>query len=221
MWKFIRENRPFFVPYFFVLIIVGFLQLVYDKTQLFLFINTHANVGADFFFRYLTNVGDGLFYAVIIIVLLFVQYRYALAAVLSFALTSLAAQLLKHLVFSSSLRPKGFYEHSEVTLRVIEGVKVYTNNSFPSGHATTAFSVACLLSLLIKQKKWGYFFFFLACFTSYSRVYLEQHFVEDVYFGSILGVLLTLLLTNWLFRYLENNPKPWHEGKLKFRTRSK
>lgn len=217
MLKLIRENRPFFVPYFFVLIIVGIVQLVYNKTQLFLFINTHANAKADFFFRYLTNVGDGLFYGAIIIVLLFVEYRYALAALLSFALTSLAAQLLKHFVFSSSLRPNGFYEHSEVTLRVIEGVKVYNNNSFPSGHATTAFSLACLLAILIKRKNWGYFFLVLACATSYSRVYLEQHFVEDVYFGSILGVFLTVLLTNWLFGYLGNNPKPWYEGKLKFR----
>ena len=214
MWKLIRENQPFFVPYACLLVILGTVQLVYDRTTLFLFVNAHHTRESDFFFRHLTNVGDGLFYVAVALGLLFVQYRYALAAVLCFVLTGLAAQLLKRFVFTEALRPSRFYENSDVTWRAVEGVQLYGNNSFPSGHATTAFSLFCLLALVTKPKRWGYAFVILAFWTSYSRVYLAQHFVGDVYFGSLLGILLTLLTASALLRYFETKPRPWHDQRL-------
>lgn len=220
MRELIRENRPFFVSYLLVLVIVGVLQWIYDPTQLLLFINTHYTPQTDLFFKYLTYVGDGLFYVAIIVVLLFVQYRYALMAVLSFAITSLVAQLLKRLVFTDYSRPWRFYEHSTtVKLRLVEGVQMYSNNSFPSGHATTVFSMACLLALIVRQKQWSYVFLIMACLTAYSRVYLSEHFVRDVYAGSILGVLLTLFIMSWLLQYAGKSPKQWHGARLKFRRR--
>ncbi len=220
MRELIRENRPFFVSYGCLLLLVGVLQLVYDPTQLILFINTHYTPQTDLFFKYLTYVGDGLFYVAIILVLLFVQYRYALVALLSFVLTSLVAQLLKRLVFTDYYRPWRFYEHSTtVKLRLIEGVQMYSNNSFPSGHATTVFSIACLLALIVRQKKWSYLFLMMACLTAYSRVYLSEHFVRDVYAGSLIGVFLTLLMMSWLLQYVDKNPKEWHGASLTFRKR--
>ena len=218
MRELVRENRSFFIAYLLLVIVVGVVQLVWDPTQLMLFVNTHYMPQTDLFFKYLTYVGDGLFYAALILVLLFVQYRFALAALVSFLLTSLVAQLLKRLVFDDYYRPWRFYENSAtVKLRLVEGVQMYSNNSFPSGHATTAFSIACLLALIVRNKKWSYAFLILACLTAYSRVYLSQHFVRDVYVGSLLGVGLTLVIMSWLWRHAARNPRDWHGARLRLK----
>jgi membrane-associated phospholipid phosphatase len=220
MTKLIRDNYPFFIPYLSLLVIGGVLLLTYDKTALFLLATNYFSSHTDVLFRYLTHVGDGLFYLAIAFVLLFVQYRYAILAVSCLIITGLAAQFFKRFVFTTAYRPTRFFENSDIKLRVIEGVEMYSNNSFPSGHATTAFSAFCLLSLLAKNKKWGYLFLFLAFWTSYSRVYLSQHFVGDIYAGSILGVSLTLFISHWAFRYFELEPKKWHQKRLGWKRES-
>jgi len=215
MLKLIRENLPFFIPYFCLLLFGGVLLFLYNKTTLFLLVTNHYSPYTDTFFRYLTHVGDGLFYLAIAIVLLFVQYRYAILAVSCLIITGLTAQFLKRFVFTTHYRPLRFFENSEVKLRIIEGVDMYSNNSFPSGHSTTAFSAFCLLTLLTRNKKWGFLFLLLAFWTSYSRVYLSQHFVGDIYFGSLLGVSLTMLIYLIFLRYVARHPKEWHERRVK------
>lgn len=210
MLKLIRANLPFFLPYFIFLLLGGVLQVSYDKNDLFFFVNQHYHWAGDSFFTYFTHVGDGLFYAGVILILLFVQYRYALAAALSFGFTSLVAQLLKRLAFDDALRPVKYYEHSSFSLHTVDGVTLHGFNSFPSGHATTAFSVFCLLALVVKNKTWGYVFFVLAFLTAYSRVYLAQHFPADIYAGATIGGLLTLITCQLVFDYCYKYPKQWH-----------
>ncbi|RZK40560.1 MAG: phosphatase PAP2 family protein, partial [Hymenobacter sp.] len=100
-------------------------------------------------------------------------------------------------------------------LHIVEGVVMGTLKSFPSGHSTSAFSVFLLLTLLVKNKRWGYVFLLLAAAAAYSRVYLAQHFVEDVYAGSLLGTVLTLALVSWLNPYLDRHPRAWHGWRLR------
>jgi membrane-associated phospholipid phosphatase len=44
----------------------------------------------------------------------------------------------------------------------------------------------------------------------YSRMYLFQHFLVDVFFGSILGTITALLFDYFLTNYWNKNPKKWH-----------
>jgi membrane-associated phospholipid phosphatase len=66
-------------------------------------------------------------------------------------------------------------------------------DSFPSGHTTSAFALATTIAIISKDKKIGLFCFILAALTGYSRIYLGQHFLEDVGFGSLLGVGTTCI----------------------------
>ena len=66
--------------------------------------------------------------------------------------------------------------------------------SFPSGHSTTAFALFFIFGFFVKNKKWQILFFILALSTAISRMYLLQHFFIDVYFGSILGVLIATIV---------------------------
>jgi membrane-associated phospholipid phosphatase len=180
-------------------------------------VNGHNTPFFDQFFRPFTNVGDGLFYVLITLGLLFVRFRWALVSFVCFAVTSLAAQIGKQLIFTGHPRPFRYFSENSgfPPLHVVEGVVMGTLKSFPSGHSTSAFSVFLLLTLLVKNKKWGYIFAVLAALTAYSRVYLAQHFVEDVFAGSILGTVLTLVVLAWLLPYLEQHPKPWHQWRLR------
>lgn len=73
----------------------------------------------------------------------------------------------------------------------------YAYNSFPSGHATTAFAVACALSLLYPRLRLP--LFAAAAVAAASRVIVGAHYPGDVIAGAWFGVVVTLALarTAW------------------------
>lgn len=60
--------------------------------------------------------------------------------------------------------------------------------SFPSSHATIAFSAAYVLSQ--KHKKFKYLYYLLAVLISFSRTYLGKHYPGDVLAGALLGIII-------------------------------
>ena len=65
-------------------------------------------------------------------------------------------------------------------------------NSFPSGHAATAFAGAGLLSRFLPGR-WPVLFL-LAAAIAFSRVYVGVHYHADVLGGAILGLLTAIAL---------------------------
>ncbi len=61
--------------------------------------------------------------------------------------------------------------------------------SFPSGHATLAFSFAVLLAILIPT--FAVIFFLLAAWIALARVMVGVHFVSDVIVGALIGAVGT------------------------------
>tara|TARA_R110002073_G_scaffold57778_4_gene146795 strand:- start:228051 stop:228617 length:567 start_codon:yes stop_codon:yes gene_type:complete len=68
------------------------------------------------------------------------------------------------------------------------------NNSFPSGHTSTAFQSA---SFIQKRYGWSYGIpaYALASFTAYSRIYADKHDVLDLLAGAVIGVGSSYLFT--------------------------
>src|SRR5258708_4075350 len=77
------------------------------------------------------------------------QQAFALLA--SFLISGLAVQVIKN--FVSAPRPKIFFEAGQY-LYFINGVSHGGLSSFPSGHTATAFAIATVIALIIKNKKW-------------------------------------------------------------------
>ena len=75
--------------------------------------------------------------------------------------------------------------------------RVETGNSFPSGHTSTAFSLAASLS--IECKKWYVVVpaYMYATSVGYSRLYLGEHYPTDVLAGAVIGIG-SAYLSNWL-----------------------
>lgn len=69
----------------------------------------------------------------------------------------------------------------------------YKYNSFPSGHATTALTVACALALLYPRLR--VLWFGAGALVAASRVIVGEHFPGDVLAGAWFGVFMTLALS--------------------------
>ncbi len=73
-----------------------------------------------------------------------------------------------------------------------DGDRKRSNSSFPSGHAATAFALAWVLTR--RWRRLGPAFFLLALLVSYSRLYLNRHFLSDVVAGAVIGLLVAWLV---------------------------
>lgn len=181
--------------YFPFLIVSGYLVFVYSKASVHLYFNQFYHPFFDTFFKYITYLGDGRTMAVVgFFYFFFIRIREGLFIGTSVLLGSTITQLLKRFVFHDELRPAAYFESlGDSPLRLVDGVDLHAYFSFPSGHTTAAFALTLSLAF-IYQKRWlDQLMFFMALLIGYSRVYLSQHFLDDVFVGSIVGVLATII----------------------------
>lgn len=189
----LSKNKYFFYPFIICALIVVGILIYLDKMSIHLYTNRYYNIFFDWFFSHYTHVGHGFFLWAIILVMLFTRYSHALAMLINFAFTGIVILVLKFFVFDTSLRPKKYFEQlGDGGLRFIDGLEVHSFNSMPSGHTATAFSMFCLLALIAKNKKLGIIYFLLAALVGYSRIYLNQHFLEDVTVGALVGCICAI-----------------------------
>ena len=94
---------------------------------------------------------------------------------------------------------------------VIEGLKILirepVDTSFPSGHTSSAFAIACAIICNLQKKRPCVVIslLFIASMIGFSRLYLGVHYPSDVLcgmlFGIITGILTSLLLNKVISRY--------------------
>lgn len=209
-----RNNLIFLIPYLIFIILGGVLLFANSKTDTHLEFNTFHSTFFDIFFYYITFLGDGVTALLVVVMLMAVKFRYAFIVGFSNIIASLITQILKHTLFEDMVRPRKFFEGIH-DLYLVPGVENYLYNSFPSGHSTCAFALYFALSIIVENKILKSLFFSTALLVGISRVYLSQHFFEDIYAGSIIGVLITLAV--YLISTKIN--KNWMENSLVSRTK--
>jgi membrane-associated phospholipid phosphatase len=207
----LRQNAGFFLGFAAFAALSGVLLLVFGKNELFLLQNDWHHPWADGLAPWLTHLGDGLFAFAIFLVLLTMNYRAALTAIVCFTLVLLLIQTGKQLVFDDALRPAAYFAALGQEIRLIEGVKIHLHNSFPSGHSASAFVLFTFLALEWRNKKWGLLLLVAAVLIAYTRIYLAQHFMGDVLAGACIGSSVALLGKAWLDGVFERSPKAWHQ----------
>ncbi len=213
MKKTIQQNLAFLLPYVLFLLIAGIFLSIHSKGDAHLILNQYRLLFFDYFFSYITYVGDGVAAILLIVVLFFVKYRYALFIGMSNIISTLITQTLKHTYFADELRPIKYFE-GIAELKLIVWVNNYSYNSFPSGHTTTAFATFLCLSILTDNKPAKFLMFVAALIIGFSRVYMSQHFLNDVYAGSLIGVIITLLIYQFVFESEGIKNMPWMEKSL-------
>ena len=181
------QNGPFLLPHLGFLLLSAFFLLQYSKIDIHLSINQYHSSLFDVFFKYATYLGDGLWVTFAVLLLLFVKYRFSLYLFYAAISTLLVIGLLKNIVFDDVMRP-GAHLLGHEQFHTVPGVKLHKQHSFPSGHTAAAFCLYFFLATLTRKKWLKGLLFLVALIVAYSRMYLSQHFLIDVVFGSLIGV---------------------------------
>lgn len=180
----------------FALFLLGGIPfLIADQGALLIQLNDHRSPGGDLFFRWFTKVGEGYGYLAVFLLLLVYKRRAAWGVPLLGVAVSLVALIGKTLF--QHPRPYLYFEQQGLLaqLELIPGVKMHKGlTSFPSGHTMAAFALFTFLALCFPRKPWlSLTCFCIALLVGVSRMYLVQHFFEDVYSGALLGLGLGML----------------------------
>ena len=191
--KLIHEHR-YFLGIFAVYLVLGAIGfLFYKQGEETLFFDRHHTVFFDNFFWICTSLAEWGFLTSIGVVLLFTRLKYFFLYLIDISVVGIVIGILKFNIFPERVRPALFFG-TQQKLHFVEGIPILTVNSFPSGHTALAFSVFFLLAIFIKRTSASMLLLFMALLVGLSRMYLLEHFWIDVYFGSLTGILITLLL---------------------------
>ena len=186
---------------FFCFYTIGmFLLLKIGNYDFSLYLNPNHSYLADVFFKYITHLGDGLIAFLIVIILFFIRQDYGLLTLISLLTTTVITQFLKRIIFIDRFRPSNIFDEliKAGKWHVVEGVHLHDKFSFPSGHTATVFCIGILIAFLINSRVWSIFTVILISIVGFSRVYLSQHFLADILFGSLIGTLISFLVYYFL-----------------------
>ena len=193
-------------------IIGGYFLLNYSKTDIHLFFNNYHSAFGDSFFVVANFFGEWQFVVIAILLCAILKNYYSsLLMFVAFAFNGMFVQFLKKMVFTGYLRPKPYFDKLNSTvitkLNFVADVEINSYNSFPSGHTTQAFTIFLVLALLSKNGFVAFVCFWLALLSGFSRIYLQQHFLGDVYVGSIIATFLTFIFFFTFEKYLKENER--------------
>lgn len=180
------------------------LLWIFSRDTVFLAINGANHPAIDSLMKAWTLLGDGWTAAGIALAFLLVRFRVAFCLGIASISSSLIVQLLKRLVFEERPRPLRYFSSHGVDIHLPADLKIHMAHSFPSGHTAAAFAVFFCLAFFARTTSQKFLLFTLALGVGYSRIYLAQHFPEDVLAGALIGVLCSFLAFSLSSRWKKN-----------------
>ena len=199
------KNKVFISLSLILVAVLGLALLYIPKGDLHLLLCDRHTPARDIFYRYYTTLAEWFPYVVCVAVLLFGRIGDGVFASSAMILSALSTQLLKHII--NAPRPVTWFAEQmpNVTLPLVDGVKMNHWYSFPSGHTTSFFALALVASILLTMNNRitmqpritgsiiQLLLFLAATLGAYSRIYLSQHFALDVFAGILVGSLITII----------------------------
>ncbi len=189
-----KKNKASILATYFLVILFSGLALLpfYDKGAIELKINHFHHPILDVFFANITHLGDGLILIIPFAFFIFHKYCYLLLLAISSIIHLVLVHIAKKWVFHGMPRPAEFFK--DIPFYEVPGVELHHWGSFPSGHTTTAFMLATFLYLVLSKKmKIHWLLMGIAFLVGFSRVYLMQHFLVDIWAGALLGISSSLV----------------------------
>lgn len=161
------------------------------NTSLFYTLNQLSKLTGDGFWAHTTLLGDTLLALTLLLPLSYRHPKLITAAIVAAVLAALWVHGLKNLFDLS--RPAGV-----LTLDSFHIIgKTLRRGSFPSGHTTTAMTLAALVWIHIRTLPWRYIAIIVGLLAGLSRIVVGAHWPMDVLAGYIGGFLCAMAGT-WL-----------------------
>ncbi len=211
----LKKNNTFLILYALFFCVAVSIILISDKIQLHQYFNKVVTPAFNTFFEYITYLGDGIFVISIGLILLFINVRKSLTVLLAYGLSAGFTQAIKYAFFGDVDRPQLVFWQQHLPINLVTGMaeEQHIHHSFPSGHATAAFALFFCLGFLSEKYSSKVIFFLLALTVAFSRVYLSQHFFEDITAGSFIAVFFSTLVCGFFYfsstsKKLEKLDKP-------------
>ncbi len=217
----LKRNAVFLTLSLMLVVALGLVILFIPKGELHLLLCDRHTAGRDFFYSHITDLAAYFPYIVCLLLLLFSRIGDGIFGFNALLFSGLVTQCCKR--FANTPRPLTWFAQNmpDVQLPLTEGVDMNYWYSFPSGHATSFFALAFILSIV--ATRWlsnktaslsaaaQFLCFAFAALGCYSRLYLSQHFAIDILVGILIGILITMLVYA-VFLPLEN--KKWYNYRL-------
>lgn len=207
------ENNGFkgFLYSFAVFLLLGIVVFLATRHgDVVLFVNHYSGEEWDALMLFLTDLGLGTVVAAVMVALLFWKVRFGLTGLVSLGLVAIFTNVGKKMLFAERARPFNYFYYDDFH-RFIYTAELNYHYSFPSGHSMTIFAAMSLFAVLAGKQWAGMVFFVAALVIGFTRIYLLQHFFLDVYVGSILGVISTMLAILLLNGILRLDRFSWFE----------
>ena len=195
----LSKQKVFLALFLLAFIAMGTLLFFVPKADLHLLLNRYHSPNLDVFILHYSDIVKWLPIVVGIALFLY-KFWYGAFFASNVLLVTLIVQPIKTLV--NAPRPITFFTalNLQDLLPIVEGLKLHAWRSFPSGHTANFFLLFFTLSILValhyrgrKVVIFNALFFFLALLGGYSRIYLSQHFTNDVWIGMFIGCFCCLI----------------------------
>jgi membrane-associated phospholipid phosphatase len=158
--------------------------------------SSHHTPFLDKFMPFITLYGEWYGYIMVVIIfLLFKKYPNILILALAGLFSTIVSNLLKLYFFQPRPFPYFAANGMEKLITPVDGIPFLNGqNSFPSGHTLGAFALTTVVGLAFRGNKFIVLISILvASLVGISRMYLIQHFLQDVIFGAYLGLIVGLI----------------------------
>ncbi|AQY38398.1 undecaprenyl-diphosphatase [Bacillus thuringiensis] len=153
-------------------------------SNVFRYINEYVkqNTFLDYLMIFFAEYAQYMFILLFMILWLNKKYKNR-TCVIQAIIACCLAFLLNRIIGLFFYRERPFVSH----LNINQLVEHTANASFPSDHATSAFTIA--ITLYLYERRLGKVFLLLAIFISFSRIWVGVHYPLDVLLGAVLGTL--------------------------------
>lgn len=194
-----KSEKYFLIPFTIIWIIGLVLWFITDKVEMHLLLNEVHTPTLDTFFKYFTEVGGWIPFIIAGLLLLFKKWKIAIMIFVGQLIATILTTPIKRII--KAPRPSVVLSDSGINFPIVENVELHSTLSFPSGHTAAVFSL-CFTIALFCPKWWQKILcLFIAILGGYSRIYLSQHFLEDVLAGSLIGIISVIIIIPIINRF--------------------
>ena len=192
--KYYKENLILWVGFLIIWAIGVAYSFTGSQVETHIELNSFHTPFLDNFFKVITEFGGNLPFFLIGIFMLF-NLREGIFLLLAQGICAIITQIFKY-TFTHP-RPYTLFNNLGIDLPpTVEGIDLWhAYNSFPSGHTSCIFVfLAGIAAILPYRYRFLQIFLLVFAFlTGFSRIYLSQHFLADVLFGSLIGMVSTVI----------------------------